>query len=95
FAISMEKETSYSYKSYWNPGAQDSLYEAIIVTNLIDSLLSICNSEVLISGFNSRIPFESYFGDGTWIVLRFLPRNQRWRYRRERKKYRRAHGLEP
>ncbi|MEM6264440.1 MAG: hypothetical protein AAGI38_18135, partial [Bacteroidota bacterium] len=32
FSIEIANDTSYSYKSYWNPGAQDSLYEAIIFT---------------------------------------------------------------
>ena len=78
----------YFFKTYWTPTAQDSLKEAIVVQNFVDSCLKITGSKEIWSDFASRIPFKCYINGGPIITCRGLTKKERRKLKKDRKNYR-------
>lgn len=88
YIIETADSNEYFFKTYWTPTAQDSLKEAIVVQDFVDSCLGITDSKEIWSDFASRIPFECYVYGEARIACKVLTKKERRKHKKERKNYR-------
>lgn len=94
YIIEQSTNDSYSFKTYWTPKAQDSLTEAIQVQAFVDSVFSLINAQQTWQSFAKTIPYECYINGGPGVAYKVLTPNERKKYRKERKNYRRHMHLQ-
>ncbi|NNV54115.1 hypothetical protein [Limnovirga soli] len=87
-------KTSYDFKTYWTPKAQDStLQVAKLVQSFVDTLFQSCNANAIWKEFRKSIPFESY-RYGITNVSKVVTKKERRRFAAERKNYRQQKYLQ-
>ena len=92
YIIELSTPTTYSFKTYWTPKAQDtSLQEAKFLETFVDNIFEIANGKATWKNFEKSIPYECYNVGGT-IRCKVLTKKQKRQYARERKNYR-QHGV--
>ena len=92
YIIEFATATTYSFKTYWTPKAQDtSLQEAKFLDTFVDNIFEIANGKATWNNFEKSIPYECYNVGGT-IRCKVLTKKQKRQYARERKNYR-QHGV--
>lgn len=80
-------QTSYSFKTYWTPSAQDkSLNEAKFVQSFVDTIFNLSNAKTIWKNFQKSIPFECYTVGGS-IGCKVLSKKEKRRFTKERKNY--------
>lgn len=88
YIIEFANPTTYSFKTYWTPKAQDtSLQEAKILQSFVDNIFDLANSKATWNNFEKSIPYECYNVGGA-IRCKVLTKKQKRQYARERKNYR-------
>jgi hypothetical protein len=88
YIIEFATPTTYSFKTYWTPEAQDtSLQEAKFIQTFIDDIFEKANGKATWNNFEKSIPYECYNVGGT-IRCKVLSKKQKRQYARERKNYR-------
>jgi len=88
YIIEFATPTTYSFKTYWTPKAQDtSLQEAKFLEAFVDNIFEIANGKATWNNFEKSIPYECYNVGGT-IRCKILTKKQKRQYARERKNYR-------
>ena len=88
FIIETLRDKNYSFKQYWTPSAQDSIFEAHVLKNFTNELWTLLNINRLENEFKARIPFECYNSGGPTTACRILTRKEKRHYKQERKNYR-------
>jgi hypothetical protein len=85
---------NHTYRSYWEPKAQENVNEAIIIQHFIDVMEKIIHIKQLEQEFAKKIPFENYgTSGGIRVAIRVLTVEQRRQYKKERDEYRRKHHI--
>jgi hypothetical protein len=88
YIIESASKTSYDFKTYWTPNAQDStLQESKIFQAFVDTLFKFSNANNIWTEFQKTIPFECYSYSG-FIVCKVLTKKERKKFIKERKNYR-------
>lgn len=88
YIIEFANPTTYSFKTYWTPKAQDTaLQEAKFLQTFVDNIFDLANSKTTWNNFEKSIPYECYNVGGT-IRCKVLTKKQKRQYARERKNYR-------
>jgi hypothetical protein len=80
--------TNYYFKTYRTPRAQGSLEEAILVQDVVNSMLAIVHAEEIWTAFAARIPYECYINGGPTITCKALTQKERRTFEKERENYR-------
>ena len=92
YIIEFATPTTYSFKTYWTPEAQDtSLQEAKFLQTFVDNIFVIADGKANWKNFEKSVPYECYNVGGT-IRCKVLTKKQKQQYARERKNYR-QHGV--
>ncbi len=87
-------KSSYDFKTYWTPKAQDStLQEAKLVQSFVDTLFQSCNANSVWKEFQKTIPFECYTYGGI-NVCKVVTKKERKKFVAERKNYRQQKYLQ-
>ena len=87
-------QTSYSFKTYWTPTAQDtSLNEAKFVQSFVDTIFNLSNAKTIWQNFQKSIPYECYNVGGS-IGCKVVTKKEKRRFTKERKNYRQQKYLQ-
>ena len=88
YIIESSTKTTYSFKTYWTPKAQDTtLAEAKYLQSFVDNIFDLSNGTTVWKQFERNIPYECY-GVGGTIRCKVLTKKQKRQFARERKSYR-------
>lgn len=88
YIIESSTKTTYSFKTYWTPKAQDTiLAEAKYLQSFVDNIFDLSNGTTVWKQFEGNIPYECYNVGGT-IRCKVLTKKQKRQFARERKNYR-------
>lgn len=88
YIIEFSTKTTYSFKTYWTPKAQDTtLAEAKYLQTFVDNIFDLSNGKTVWKQFERNIPYECY-GVGGTIRCKVLTKKQKRQFARERKNYR-------
>lgn len=88
YLIEYTTDSTYYFKTYWTPTAQENVKEALVVQHFVDSMLSIVESPQESRQFTASIPFECWTNGGISMGCKVLTKQQRRRYKFKRDKYR-------
>jgi hypothetical protein len=88
YIIEFANPTTYSFKTYWTPKAQDTtLQEAKLLEAFVDKIFELVNGNGNWNYFEKSIPYECY-NVGGMIRCKVLTKKQKRQYAKERKNYR-------
>jgi hypothetical protein len=88
YIIEFANPTTYSFKTYWTPKAQDTtLQEAKLLEAFVDKIFELVNGNANWNYFEKSIPYECY-NVGGMIRCKVLTKKQKRQYAKERKNYR-------
>ncbi|RZK19958.1 MAG: hypothetical protein EOO43_11420 [Flavobacterium sp.] len=68
YSFEYSTKTLYSFKTYWEPAAQDSVKESKKILNFVKQFLSLSNTNRFAKTFTDLVPFQMYTNDCLGVI---------------------------